>query len=204
MNDKSNKDYKNGRWPPTRCEMPDLSDLSSINVLNLILSKVFLGAGPKDQNSSMRVNSFVRILDKTTIAYEDARFSFIDYINSSTNALGPIFRTVDHLETCINSLNRAIKFAVSIKKDKNSPPLPKNLEIFSSNVKFRIGNVRNAIEHMDEKIRRNQIQIDDPIALIARSDSLEIAGEEISYSELASWIRELNSLAVMLINYREE
>ena len=196
-------DFKKGRWPPKTCEMPDLSDLNSKNALNFMLNIYFRGAGPKDKHAQMLVKSFARLLDKALYEYESARNSLLEDIKTPNEVMTPYFRTVDHLETCITTLQRTIEFARKIRKTSKAPVLPRKVNVLSDDTGNRIKKIRNAIEHMDKDIIQGKLKENDSIALVAKSDALELSGEEIYYNELANWLRELHSLAKIIINHNE-
>jgi hypothetical protein len=59
-----------GQWPPTTCEMPDLSNLSANASLTFVLNRVFAGGGPKDPKSYALVMNFIRIVDHFVAEYE--------------------------------------------------------------------------------------------------------------------------------------
>jgi len=63
---------------------------------------------------------------------------------------------------------------------------------------------RNAIEHLDDGILKGNIPNGSPIALLVKSDSIELTGNEIYFADLAKWIQELHKLATDLVNYNEE
>ncbi len=72
------------------------------------------------------------------------------------------------------------------------------MAILSGDVVSRIVTIRDAIEHIEEKIARGEVVDGDTIALAVKSDSIEFRGEEIYFTELAEWIRELDDLARQL------
>ena len=100
-----------GRWPPRRCEMPDLSGLRKKIVLDLILNWLFRGRRPLGQKPDALVNSFIRLVDKVVLEYEAARLSLLEYVSAPRGVMSPLFNAAGHLENCLNSLKRAIRFA---------------------------------------------------------------------------------------------
>ena len=109
-----------------------------------------------------------------------------------------LLQAIDHFENCLNALKRTIVFARRIRRDQGSPQVPRGMAILSGDVVSRIVTIRDAIEHIEEKIARGEVVDGDTIALAVKSDSIEFRGEEIYFAELAEWIRELDDLARQL------
>ena len=194
-----------GRWPPKKNEMPDLNGLDGKLVLNQMLNAVFRKAGPKERLARGLWFNYVRLVDQTIWEYNAARESLQKYIDTPNNEFSPsfLFRTSAHLETCINTIRRAIRFARRMRRHQHSPSISK-LPVLSDSVGKRIDGIRNAVEHLEEEILNGKIGEGEPTTLIVKSDSIELANIEIFYSELADWIKELHELAVSMADYREE
>jgi hypothetical protein len=195
--------HNHGRWPPKNNEMPDLSALDGKLILNQALNTMFRRAGPSDRLAKALWLNYVRLVDQTLWEYKAARESLQEYVETPNNVISPLFRTIAHLEACINTTWRAIRFARRMRRNKNSPRIDK-LPVLSDTVASQIDKLRNAIEHLENKILNGAIAEGEPTTLIAKSDGIELAGIEIFYLELANWIKELHSLAESIIDYREE
>jgi len=117
--------------------------------------------------------------------------------------IAPLFKASGHLETCIGAVWRAINFARRMRNDKNSPIIPKRLPVLSKTVEKLISNIRNTIQHAEDKIKKNQMVEGGAIFLVVKSAALEIAGTEITYADLSNWIKELHCLASSLADYHE-
>ena len=63
--------------------------------------------------------------------------------------------------------------------------------------------IRNAVEHMDERIRKGLV-VDELIGLWIDDDGIELSGQKISFDELAEWMRELHGLSELLAAYHEQ
>jgi hypothetical protein len=70
------------RWPPSQCDMPDLSGLFPHQSLNFALNRMFGGAGPKDPNAYALVMNFIRCADGAIGDYEAARMSFLAFLSA--------------------------------------------------------------------------------------------------------------------------
>jgi hypothetical protein len=59
------------------------------------------------------------------------------------------------------------------------------------------------IQHIDERISKNTWVPGEPACLLVKSDRLELNGEEILYSELADWVKQLHELGAQLAPFKE-
>jgi hypothetical protein len=73
-------------------------------------------------------------------------------------------------------LHRTVVFARRIGRDQGSPQVPRGMTIPSDGVMNRINTIRNAIEHIEEKIARGEVVDGDTIAPTVKSDSIEFRG----------------------------
>ena len=186
-------------WPPKQCDMPELPEGSDKTFLADILNVVFTRGGPSDFAAAAYSRNFIRLCDLAIREYMLAREALIEYINTPNEVMSPLFHAVGHLEQCIHAMRRAIRFA----RNKQGPRLPR-MDVISSDVESRIRNIRNAIEHTDERIRKGRIQKGEFLMLGVKSGSIELEGKEIYYSELAKWLKQLKQLAEYMASYHEK
>jgi hypothetical protein len=200
--------------------MPDLHEILGHRVLDIIENKMLVKDGPlKNPQALAYVSNFARLLDKTVREYKYARAALeksaatrpckerpvsktmddiYDIRQDVSLANSLLFQATDPFENCLNALKRTIIFARRIKKAQGSPQVPRGMAILSDGVVSRIATIRNAIEHIEEKIARGEVVDGEAIALVVKSDSIEFGGEKIYFTELAEWIRELDNLARQL------
>jgi hypothetical protein len=122
-------------------------------------------------------------------------------VNTPSNHISPYIHAVNHVEECLVSLNRCKNYIERIKRSKTIPMVSRSLKVLLRHNEKRITDIRDAIEHMDKDIIQNEIPVDEPIAVLVKSDSVELYGIEIFFSELAEWIQELHSFASSLSEY---
>ena len=193
---------KAGRWPPKSCEMPDLSNLTDKNTLGVLLGLFFRKAGPSDYQAKALWVNYIRLVDQVVREYKAAREALQLYVNTPNNVMLPLFQCIGHFESCISLMKRAIVFARRMRRHRGGPQIGKHDVLASAGEK--IINFRNAIEHLDDDILKGNVPIGSPIALMVKSDSIELTGNEIYFTDLAKWIQELHKLATDLVNYNEE
>jgi hypothetical protein len=131
-----------GQWPPTTCEMPDLSNLSANASLTFVLNRVFAGGGPKDPKSYALVMNFIRIVDHLVAEYEQTWAALTEFVNTPNNVISPIFYATNYCESCISTMIRAVRLGRRIRNDRKSPPLAKKIPVFSDQIWDRINNMR--------------------------------------------------------------
>ena len=191
-------------WPPRSCDMPEIKDVCAFRTLGHMLNVFFRAGGPKRKKSSALVKNYIRIVDHLIIEYKYARAALLKFVNTPNNVLGPLLVATGHLETIISSLKRAIRFLECIKRDRHIPTIEKNLSVLSSDTKKRVTSLRNAIQHLDERLIKGEHGDGEANALLVKSDGIELFNTEIKYTEIANWIRELDKVSSQLATYKEE
>ena len=197
---------KNGRdgkkWPPFKSEMQDLSNLKTTHALSLSMRLAF----PNKERSVYPARNlhvcFVRLVDKTIIEYESARYELERYVNNTIpiRPLTALLRAGAHFENCITSLHRSCRFLEQIKRDKRSPGLPSNLESILRSAK-RIADFRNGIQHMEEDVLKGNLGPGGRFGIKVNSDSIECRSYSIQHDELGTWIKKLHGYAKKITYY---
>ena len=207
---KADNGSESGRWPPRRCEMPDLSNLSGKLTIDYFLNYAFGNTGLQMNGPGQaQFLNFIRLVDKTLLEYEQARLDLQSYVDSD-NRTSLFMRCVDHMENCVDSLHRSflhldgLTTSIHRERQRTNEPLPDihRDELPKSSNRKRIDNIRDAIQHMDDRISKGRAGADiAPIGLNVKSDSVELDHEEIYYAELALWIQQIYRVAEQLTNY---
>jgi hypothetical protein len=155
-----------GQRPPKSCEMPILSDINSQISITLVLNRMFAGGGPKDPKSYALVMNFIRIVDKLVVEYEQTRAALTEFISTPNEVISPIMYATNYCESCISTLIRAINLGRRIRRDPNGPEIARKIAVLSDSVCSRVKAMKNAIEHIDEKIIKNTWTPGEPLCLI--------------------------------------
>jgi hypothetical protein len=202
---------------PTDCRMPDLGDLSVPILSHYMLKVTFHGTGTSNNRAHRSyIVLFIRVLDKAIHEYDQSRKELQAYIGSA-NKTTLLMKAVSHLETCVNSLRRCLRLFKRMKELRvGDVDERRQLRNYIEAIDKSFEEVRHASEHMDDCIadcagrpRRRapgpRVTEGQPIALMfsEAGDRASIAGEEISFSVLASTLRKLHGFAVQLCDYRD-
>jgi hypothetical protein len=180
--------------------MPSLSHLDSKNSLNALLNMFFGGRGISGHPGQGLLTSCVRVTDKTVLEYEAAREALTLWISTPNNVMSPLFRTIDHLETCIESLHRVSLFADRLRRLDSAPSIDKT-KVPREAERQQIRRARDAIQHADRDIMAGATGAPTgrSVALLPMEDRLEVGMDEVLYEDLARWIEQYHDLVRELI-----
>ncbi len=189
---------------PRAVQMPDLSALTTPVALAHILNVTLRGAGVRDYAGRVYLIGFIRMVDKAVFEYEAARLALEQYI-ASENKTSLMFRAVAHLETCVNSTRRALRFHDHMKNYQPAPNIDGITQRALASYGASIPKIRNAIEHMDDWVACGQVREGDPVALMVseQGDAISISTERLSFQTLATLFQRLHALTMELADYHE-
>lgn len=182
-------------------QVPDLADLNRAllgkAVVRLLLGRLGSSGSPRKNLAT----SVLRLTDKAIHEYKLGRKSLVQYKSNRQNFLA-FFRAQGHFENCLQSLHHCLRFVDALRRHGPRQPsgaqaLPKanQVEVLSSGVSTRLKVVRHGIEHIDDRICDGDIQLGQPIALHLTDGGLQLEGTNITYAELARWLRQLYRIA---------
>lgn len=190
--------------------MPDLSELERLQGA-LTLRVVFTQADAKiGRKAALLRRIFIRLMDKSITEYQEARKALELQVQESkrpskkmqeTGRIIYMFSFSDHMENCINSVRRLLRLLERINSIKNAPIIPRDKKRFLSSQGKRLIDLRDAFEHMDERIQRDEIGNDEAIMvkLGGSDDRVEIGPYQVTFGELAGIISKLHDLASYLV-----
>jgi hypothetical protein len=195
---------------PKECKMPDLSKLERLQG-TLILRVVFTQADAKvGRKAALFRRVFTRLMDKSITEYQEARTALDLQVQESkcprkemqeTGRIIYMFSFSDHMENCINSVRRLLRLLERINSDKDAPTIARDKKRFLSSQGKGLIDLRDAFEHMDERIQRDEIGHDEAIMvkLGGSDDRVEIGSHQVTFLELAGIISKLYELASYLV-----
>lgn len=179
--------------------MPDLSHLDNQLTMSLLLNALSFKAGSANPKARSLWTNFVRLLDQMIMEYNRGHDALSEYVDSDDQALGSLFRATAHMETCLISLRRAVRFARRIRMKRDCPQCG-DLSVISDRVLGRLRTFCEALDQTEERVLARDVSgLAD--MLVLSDEGLHASGDAIRYDEIAGWIEELNSLAVALTAY---
>jgi len=202
--------YKN---IPSECKMPDLSDLRPLRGRLLVL--LMVGGKGLSQNTSLYIRNFVRLLDKSLEEYGEARETILAQIEEGKRPPGEMMKQgrilhilafTDHIETCINAIARLYKLLDGIKSEPESPTLPRETRRLVETQTRPIKDIRDTIEHMDERIQKGELAPGKPImpVLSENDDSVVVSNHEIKFKELSMILRTMHEIAQYILTVKKQ
>jgi hypothetical protein len=197
---------------PSECKMPDLSGLKSL--VGTLFIKLLMGERDLSQKTRLYRRNFVRLLDKALTEYHEARQYILAQIAEAKRPAGEMIKHgrniymlefTNHIETCINAVSRLYKLLERIKSEKDSPAVPRELRRLVETKSKSIDYIRNAVEHMDELIQKDEIVPGKPImlALSKNDDGVVVSNYEIKFEELAMVLKKMHEIAQYILTVKK-
>jgi hypothetical protein len=198
---------------PTELRMEDLSGLEKLQP-TLIINLVF-AQGDKDISRRTALNRrlYIRLLDKAVDEYTEARELIVAQIAEGQRNAEEItqngryiymFKFVDHMENCISSIRRILRFLDILKSNQDGLAFSRTTRNHIESLTTPIIDVRDTIEHMDERIQKDVIQENEPVMLkiTDTQDGIMIAGQSLKFSTLGTLIKKLHALGQSMAAWR--
>jgi len=193
--------------------MPDLSGLDYPLVGRLVIQLLAGERGLSPKTSLYRRN-FIRLVDKALREYHEARETILAEIAETKRPLEEMSRDgrniyiltfADHIENCINAVQRLYKLLERIKAEKQSPGLPRELRRQVETRGETIVRIRGAIEHMDERILEGEAGVGKPIMAAGSEnwDAVVVSNYELKFEELAMVLRTMHEIALHLLTIKK-
>lgn len=135
------------------CDMPDLAALAGAPpYVEGSLRYVFQGTGPQDGAALAQANGLRLNTDKPILDYQAARAEVTGYLESG-NGIVSVMRSGLHLQGCLVAAWRALRFADRLRRVRDAPGVLSRTNY--TRIERRLDglkDLRNAIEHMEEKV----------------------------------------------------
>lgn len=194
------------------CKMPALADID-FPLTGRLMIQMLAGEPGLSRKARLYRIIFVRLADKAIREYYLAREALLADIaeeHRSEEEMQKRGREIhfvgfmDHIETCINALSRLFRLLDRIKSEKESPAVPRELRRLVETKSECVASMRNAVEHMDEMIQKDEIAPGKPIALgLNRNrDGVIVSDHEIAFEDLAMVLRNVNEIAQYLLTVK--
>jgi hypothetical protein len=200
---------------PTECKMPDVSDCFADRLLGRPLLQVFVGEPGVNQKERNYRRVFARLVDKAIYEYGMAREAILAQIAegdrpfeemANTGRQFFMFAFIDHFENCINAIHRALKLFERMKSEPILSGVPRELHRAVDAYSRSLRDVRDTFEHMDERIRHDEIAEGQPIMLSVADDGERavVGADEVLFIDVARTLRKLHEIGKMLFDSGSE
>ncbi len=123
---------------------------------HITIPHVFVGERGLSQKASLFRGEFIRLVDKAVKEYREARKVFLDEVAEHGRHLR-FYLFTDHIETCINAASRLFKLLEGIRSEKEAPNFSRELRRLVEKHGEFVKDVRNTVEHMDERSQRVEL-----------------------------------------------
>jgi len=198
---------------PSECKMPDLSGLDSSLKARLMV-QALVGDPGVSQEVGLYRREFIRLVDKAEDEYQEARAAILAQIAEANRPAEEMakhgrqifmFQFTDHIETCINAVRRLFRLLERIKSEKESLEIPTELLELVEAKTNSIAHVRNAAQHMDERIEKGKRTSGEPIMLTLskNEDGVVVLKHELKFEELAMVLKKMHEIAVHILTVKK-
>jgi hypothetical protein len=190
------------------------------------LNIVFLGNRHDDKKIHAISTTYVRLVEGAYVHYKNARQCVQAYWNNHTSvAFVSHNLSATYFEDCINSMHRAVLCMKRIRSYSEVPAdlknlFPKKPHFTTDAVADRIRRIRDTIQHMDERVMKENIPENTPFMLMANGpekpvldsdqpnqtrkviDRLIIGSDEMLFADLVMWLHEMGECAEVISKYK--
>ncbi len=126
--------------------------------------------------------NFVRRVEASFFAYEEARKFLIEHVETPNNTISPYFRSLLNFEVCVSQLYQSIEILCTLTGSKAFEK--------GGNCKYkRLHDIYIDSKHMDRMIEGGKLPTDAMCAVWITNDGLESSRSSISFDELTYLMR---------------
>jgi hypothetical protein len=149
-------DNFSGKFKSGKNQIPAINRDASL--LTRLLPIVIIGCdGVLDKKGQLYFRLLCRLVDKSFDEYSTAK-EYIEREIETGNKLEYRFSIINHLENCINAINRAAKTLKSSIKGENKLLEYMSKESLETLKKCDASTIRNRVEHIDEDIQKGKFR----------------------------------------------
>lgn len=163
--------------------------------------------------------NFLRLTDHAVHSYKLSRQAYIDgythkvihpsqwtdraHYEAARRSFGATSRAISHVEVSVTSAHRALCFLLdAAKQDRELRKLLRGRAIRKAAVCNKLRHLRNAIQHLDERVRQNRLS--GPISPLIAGGYLCIGEHRIRPTTLVGWLREMQTTAVDVVKHVQQ
>jgi len=150
-----------------------------------------------DKESRLYLRLLCRLIDKSFNEYYIAK-EYMEEEIKIEDRLAYRFAIIDHLENCINAINRVVK----VFNDIDDRSKQYNLFKFVSKAtvgkirKYKVSNVRNRVEHIDEDIYENKFHSTLFLDVDSQYEKISINDKYLALSDITSMTEDYHSFVL--------
>lgn len=185
-----------------RFEPPELPAGASTLRIQLELGMVFHARQVPPTSSTVRlVTTYMITTDKAAREYMAGCRRVRDHMIAG-GGIQSFVEGVGHFENCINSAKRALRALGRLGTQEDGPPIDRTIRKLAQSQATTITDLRDSIEHMDEKILSGSgIPEGAPhlLTIDKQGDNLEIGTHRIPIAGLQGVVRALHSAGLAII-----
>jgi hypothetical protein len=155
---------------------------------------------PSDTTTSRLFTSFLLRVDKSARECLAGREALVAYVGSS-NETGLFIEGLGRYETCISTVKRAFRLFERLKNRSDFPMQDRTLRNLIHTWDRSVTDVRDGIEHMDERIAANELADGEAHALIVDKTGsfLELGSHRLSFIAVHGAIKNLYRAGTAMI-----
>lgn len=191
-------DSSGSKFKSSKNQIPAINRDGSL--LTRLLPTVIIGADQVlDKRGRLYFRLLCRLVDKSFDEYSTAK-EYIDQEIQIENRLEYRFNIINHLENCINAIDRAAKTLKSSTKGENKLSEYMSKESMEAVEKYDASTVRNRVEHIDQDIQEGKfhgqlfLDVDDNYGKIC------INYKCVTFRDLASMIESYHKAVLEICN----
>ena len=188
-----------GRIAMLQFNVPPLPDKRPYS-LEFAARRLFLGGTPTEYKPYALVFNYIRLTDLACDEYESARRNLNIVLEGKEDFYSARLKASNHFEVCIDSLKKAICFLELIAAEPSLGEAFTNSYLFGE-IKTQVVSMRNTMQHLDERIKKGQIQLGEPLCVFPKENGIDLGKHSILYNDLFEWLRQLRACSAELAKF---
>lgn len=183
----------------------------------------FVGSPSQNQHINALASTYMRLAEAAIVEYDlGCRALREVWADETSLSLRAMHRSISHFESCVSDMHRAISAYRRLRRHRAMDPLSLYLakhkpDFATDAIANQIRIVRDTIHHLEEMVVEDRIPDGRPIALrpngvelahpseegqtVKTFDRLEIGVHQLTFHSIATWLREISSVAAEIAEY---
>lgn len=203
-------------------EAPEITDYRA-GFPQFWLKSLFIQTVSTRYQVNALASTYVRLVEAALTEYGLGVEKLQEFWGTHTSLnLGAMHRSMSHFETCLSNMYRATNCYRRLRRNKEQDPLAVALNnsrpsFATDPVADRFRLMRHEVHHLEELVMDGRLQEGQPFALrpdgpetphpseanqtIKTIDRIIMGNREVSFAELASWLREMGAVAQSIAEF---